>query len=126
MAGTAGVFLRLDTVLFRVRDIGQAMAWYREKLGFAEPYFDAAERLAVFDLGGATSLTIWELQEEPEGQPEQRFTPFPIFAVEDARTTRQLLLERGVPVGEVIEGPGVLYFTFRDPDGNLLEACQVL
>jgi len=30
-----------------------------------------------------------------------------------------------VVVGEVIEGGGVVYFTFRDLDGNLLEACQV-
>jgi hypothetical protein len=30
-----------------------------------------------------------------------------------------------VDVGDVVDSGGVTYFTFRDLDGNLLEACQV-
>ena len=33
---------------------------------------------------------------------------------------------RGVEVDPVQEGSGVRWFRFRDPDGNPLEACQVL
>jgi len=122
---SAGVFRGLDTVLLRVRDIDLAKAWYQEKLGFPEPYFDPTERLAVFDLGGTTSLTLWELKPGQAFAPADDSKPFPIFSVVDARQTRNILRDRGVIVGEVIEGDGVVYFTFRDLDGNLLEACQV-
>jgi catechol 2,3-dioxygenase-like lactoylglutathione lyase family enzyme len=125
MTTTTGVFQRLDTVLLRVRDIDLAMAWYREKLGFAQPYFDPEERLAVFDLGGTTSLTLWELKSGETLGAGDHARAFPIFAVADARETWALLRDRGVDVGDVVDSGGVTYFTFRDLDGNLLEACQV-
>jgi catechol 2,3-dioxygenase-like lactoylglutathione lyase family enzyme len=125
MVKGAGVFRGLDTVLVRVRNIDLAKRWYLEKLGLAEPYFDPAERLAVFDLGGTTSLTLWELKPgETVCSPDHART-FPIFSVADARETATLLRERGVDVGQVVNSGGVTYFTFKDLDGNLLEACQV-
>jgi catechol 2,3-dioxygenase-like lactoylglutathione lyase family enzyme len=125
MKDTTGVFQRLDTVVLRVRDINLAKAWYLEKLGFGKPYFDAAERLAVFDLGGTTSLTLWELKSGETLGPRDPARAFPIFSVADARETWALLRDRGVDVGDVVESGGVTYFTFRDLDDNLLEACQV-
>lgn len=125
MTSSSGVFRGLDTVLVRVRDIYLAKTWYQEKLGFADPYFNPAERLAVFDLGGTTSLTLWELKSgETLAAPDQA-TPFPIFSVADAHQTWGILRDRGVAVGEVVQSGGVTSFTFRDLDGNLLEACQV-
>lgn len=125
MTGSAGVFQGLDTVLLRVRDIDLAKVWYREKFGFSEPYFDPTERLAVFELGGTTSLTLWELKAGETQCPAEHVRSFPIFSVIDARETRDLLRDRGVVVGELVDSGGVTSFTFRDPDGNLLEACQV-
>jgi catechol 2,3-dioxygenase-like lactoylglutathione lyase family enzyme len=125
MTSQAGAFRGLDTVLLRVRDINLAKAWYEEKLGFSEPYFDPVERLAVFALGGTTSLTLWELKAGETLCPAEHARPFPIFSVSDARETRTLLRDRGVIVGDVVDSGGVTFFTFRDPDGNLLEACQV-
>lgn len=125
MPSSAGVFRGLDTVLLRVSDIDLAKRWYREKLELAEPYFDSVERLAVFDLGGTTSLTLWELKPgETLGSPDHAST-FPIFSVADARETWVLLRDRGVNVGEVVDSGGVTYFTFKDLDDNFLEACQV-
>jgi catechol 2,3-dioxygenase-like lactoylglutathione lyase family enzyme len=125
MTSSAGVFRSLDTVLIRVRDIYMAKVWYQEKFGFAEPYFDQAERLAVFDLGGTTSLTLWELKTGETLASSDQAKPFPIFSVADAYQTWKILCERGVALDEVVQGGGVTYFTFRDLDGNLLEACQV-
>ncbi|GIV58078.1 MAG: hypothetical protein KatS3mg042_0991 [Rhodothermaceae bacterium] len=125
MTATTGVFQGLDTVLVRVRDINLAKAWYMEKLGFAEPYFDPAERLAVFDLGGTTSLTLWELKPGETLGPRDHARAFPIFSVANARETCALLRDRGVDVAEVVDSGGVAYFMFRDLDDNLLEACQV-
>lgn len=125
MPNRAGVFRGLDTVLLGVRDIDRAKAWYQEKLGFSDPYFDPAERLAVFEFGGTTSLTLWELKAGEILGPTDHAKPFPIFSVVDARQTWNLLRERGVVVGEVVDSGGVTYFTFRDLDDNVLEACQV-
>lgn len=87
MTNRAGVFRGLDTVLLRVRDIDRAKAWYQEKLGFAHPYFDPVERLAVFDFGGTTSLTLWELKAGENLCPADHAKPFPIFSVVDAHQT---------------------------------------
>ena len=122
---SAGVFLGLDTVLVRVTNIATARDWDRTAFGVEEPYFDPAERLAVFPLGGTTSLTLWELKPEEIPPPRTQAATFPIFSVKDAKATRQLLTVRGVDVGPLVDGGSVTFFTFRDPDGNLLEACQV-
>jgi catechol 2,3-dioxygenase-like lactoylglutathione lyase family enzyme len=119
------VFRGLDTVLVRVRNIELAKRWYLERLGLAEPYFDPAERLVVFDLGGSTSLTLWELKVGETLCSPYHARTFPIFAVADARETSNLLRKRGVDVGQVIDSGGVTYFTFKDLDGNVLEGCQV-
>jgi catechol 2,3-dioxygenase-like lactoylglutathione lyase family enzyme len=122
---SAGVFLGLDTVLVRVTNIEAARDWYRTAFGFDEPYFDPAERLAVFPLGGTTSLTLWELKPGEIPPPRTQTATFPIFSVKDAKATRDLLTGRGVDVGPLVDGGGVTFFTLRDPDGNLLEACEV-
>lgn len=36
-----------------------------------------------------------------------------------------MLKECGVDVAEAVHGGGATFFTFRDPDGNLLETGQV-
>jgi catechol 2,3-dioxygenase-like lactoylglutathione lyase family enzyme len=122
---SAGAFLGLDTVLVRVTNIEAARDWYRAALGFDEPYVDPAERLAVFSLGGTTSLTLWELKPGESLPPRTQCATFPIFSVKDANETRELLAGRGVDVGPLVAGGEVTFFTFRDPDGNLLEACEV-
>lgn len=79
----------------------------------------------MFDLGGTTSLTLWEMEGGGRVDGPDGARPFPIFSVADARETRGVLQDRRVAVGDVLDGGGVTYFTFRDPDGNLLEACKV-
>jgi catechol 2,3-dioxygenase-like lactoylglutathione lyase family enzyme len=115
------MFSRIDTVILRVRDIADAQRWYREKLGLAAVYASEEERLAVLGIGEGCSLTLWQ----GEGEPAAGGT-FPILAVEDAAAAHAELLRRGVEADEVQEGVGVRYFGFRDPDGNRLEACQLL
>ncbi len=119
------VFKGLDTVLLRVHDIERSREWYRDCLDFPDPYFDPEERLAVFDPGGTTSITLWELKTGEPPVSREHARTFPIFSVVDARATWTELRDRGVAVGPVVESGGVTYFTFEDPDGNLLEACQV-
>lgn len=121
----AGIFSRLDTVLLRVRDFPAAKAWYEKKLGFTTSYVSETEKLAVFDMGGATSLTIWQLK------PSERFVTggvhgtFPIFLADDAKSLRERMESMNIEVEDIQESDGVLSFGFFDLDGNRLEVCQV-
>jgi GTP diphosphokinase / guanosine-3',5'-bis(diphosphate) 3'-diphosphatase len=115
----------IDTVLLRVHDLDTAAAWYETRLGLARTFADPAERLVVLDVGGATSLTLWALKRGEVPVPAEAARPFPIFRVSDARAAWSRLRDRGVAVGELAAANGVTSFQFRDPDGNVLEACQV-
>jgi catechol 2,3-dioxygenase-like lactoylglutathione lyase family enzyme len=115
----------LDTVLLRVHDLDAATAWYETRLGLARTFADPAERLVVLDVGGATSLTLWAPKRGEVPAPADAARPFPIFRVSDARAAWARLRDRGVGVGELTTAGGVTSFRFRDPDGNVLEACQV-
>lgn len=120
-----GWFEGVDTVLLRVRDVGEAEAWYRDRLGLVRTFADDHERLVVLDVGGAGSLTLWQRKvgEAPPG-PGTAGT-YPILRVSDARAVQSALRERGVRVGDLSASGGVVSFPFFDLDGNLLEACQV-
>lgn len=121
----AGIFARLDTVLLRVRDFERSKSWYETILGFSPSYVDPQERLVVFDLGGQTSLTLWELKRGEALAPPGFAGAFPIFLAADAVQAREHLLDRGVAVELIQQNSGVSFFGFFDPDGNRLEVCQV-
>lgn len=120
------LFSRIDTVILRVRDLAQARAWYATALGLHPVFEDPAEGLIVLGVGGTGSLTLWQLGPGETPPPQDAAGTYPIFAAADAAAERKALEARGVPVGDLAEGPGVRFFGFRDPDGNRLEACQVL
>src|SRR5690606_29642806 len=103
---SAGSFSGLAAVLIRVTNGETSRDWYRAALGFEEPYFDPAQRLAVFSLGGTTSLTLWELKDGEALPSREAATAFPIFSVKDAAETRRILSERGVDVGPIIDDGG--------------------
>jgi catechol 2,3-dioxygenase-like lactoylglutathione lyase family enzyme len=122
-------FSRIESIVLRVRSRHAAVAWYRESLGFEVVFEDPAEGMAVLGVGKGSSLTLWELPAGQEGMPG---TPgaisgtFPIFEAIDVRRHRLLLQGRGVATSELREIPGLRCFTFWDPDGNRLDACEAL
>jgi hypothetical protein len=50
---------------------------------------------------------------------------YPIFKTPNAGALKKELSNRGIEVGEIIQDDYVKYFFFYDPDGNILEACQL-
>jgi catechol 2,3-dioxygenase-like lactoylglutathione lyase family enzyme len=117
------MFSRLDTVVLRVRDLPAAQQWYATTLGLGAIYEAHDEGLVVLGLAGNASLTLWAL---PADETAGASSTFPIFGVDDAHAAHAHLRARGVAAGPVTEGPGVRYVRFADPDGNTLEACEVL
>ena len=124
MGSTGSKLLQgIDTVIVRVSNIETSKEWYLEKLGLALLFEDAKMKLVVLDTNSPTSLTLW--QTEQTFSVNRGTASYPIFKTPDADVLRQELLNRGIEVGEIIQDDYVKYFLFYDPDGNILEACQV-
>jgi catechol-2,3-dioxygenase len=117
-------FTKIDTVIVRVRNLEEAQAWHEKKLGFRADYVDEKERLVVLNVGGETSLTIYELK-PGEMMAPQSTGSYPILYARDIQTAHKLLSERGVEVGSIEGEPGgTQWFGLKDRDGNLLEVCH--
>jgi catechol 2,3-dioxygenase-like lactoylglutathione lyase family enzyme len=113
----------IDTVIVRVSNIETSKEWYVTKLGLATLFYDPNMKLVVLDTNGPTSLTLWQT-----GQTlviNRDTASYPIFRTPDAEALRQEIISRGIEAGEIIQDDYVRYFYFYDPDGNILEACQV-
>ncbi|MTI32891.1 VOC family protein [Cytophagales bacterium RKSG123] len=107
----------------RVKDIGQSKTWYEKKLELKTIWEDMEAKLVVLDTGGPTSLTLWQTS-EPINQ-NKGTASYPIFRTQDAKVARAALTEKGVQADEVTKDGVITFFNFYDPDGNILEACQV-
>ncbi|EIM01347.1 hypothetical protein RHOFW104T7_16210 [Rhodanobacter thiooxydans] len=119
-------FLRIDTVIVRVRDLAQALPWYQGLLAVEPVHFEGGEGLAVLPLGD-TSLTLWQSELEDMGHATTgRAGTYLILAVADADAAHAFVAAHGGTPEPVGAGAGMRFFGFTDPDGNYLEACQVL
>jgi catechol-2,3-dioxygenase len=114
----------IDTVIVRVSNIEHSSQWYQEKLGLSIVWSDEGLRLTVLDTNGPTSLTLWQTDHTIANNKET--ASYPIFKTPDAAALREELTHRGVRSDAVITGDHVKYFFFYDPDGNVLEACEVI
>lgn len=113
----------IDTVILRVSNIDISREWYVAKLGLTVQYEDKNLKLVVLANMSTTSLTLWQTEDVMTVNPNT--ASYPIFKTPDAQALQMALSERGIQVGEIIQDAYVRYFIFYDPDGNILEACQV-
>lgn len=113
----------IDTVIVRVVDVARAKEWYSQKLQLTPIWEDAILKLVVMDTDSPTSLTLW--QTDKKVVSDKNGSAFPIFRTLDAKASHETLRASGVLTDELITDHAVTYFRFYDPDGNVLEACQV-
>jgi catechol 2,3-dioxygenase-like lactoylglutathione lyase family enzyme len=108
---------RINTIMLGVRDLGQALKFYSEKLGLKilmqEP------QIALLDAGPVRlglSLGHTRLAPHVNGATEV------VFGVDNVRGTQKALTEQGVTfMGEPRQvTPSEWASHFRDPDGHLL------
>jgi catechol 2,3-dioxygenase-like lactoylglutathione lyase family enzyme len=113
--------MKLELVPIPVTDIDRAKAFYVEKLGFhADHDVQPGNGTRVVQLtppGSACSIVIGiglgEISEIPPGTIKGLHV-----VVANIIEARQILLDRGVEVAEIMDLGGILYARFTDPDHN--------
>ena len=119
----------LEVVLLPVSDIGRAVEFYRDKVGFNLDHDTKNEHMHVVQLtppGSGCSIVIGDLPSQNEMAPgSMRGLQ---LVVSDARAARDELLSRGVEASEITvfdERDGGTFFGFSDPDGNTWAVQQL-
>jgi len=107
------------TVWYRVRDLEQARAFYRETLGFEEVFVDFDEGWSRLQHGGMEIALA-------EGEPDESGGVAHVDVV-DVKAEAERLREAGVEVGVVFELHGQIRLVdVFDPDGNRVQLAQSL
>jgi len=119
----------LEVVIVPVSDLDQAIAFYRDKLGFALDHDTRNEHMHVAQLtppGSGCSIVVGDLPSQ------KQMTPGSLhglqLVVSDAAAARQQLIDRGVEASEVTvfdDRDGGTFFGFSDPDGNSWAVQQI-
>jgi catechol 2,3-dioxygenase-like lactoylglutathione lyase family enzyme len=107
------------TVWYRVRDLEQARAFYRETLGFEEVFVDFDEGWSRLQHGGMEIALA-------EGEPDESGGVAHVDVL-DVKAEAERLRGAGVEVGVVFELHGQIRLVdVFDPDGNRVQLAQSL
>jgi catechol 2,3-dioxygenase-like lactoylglutathione lyase family enzyme len=136
----------LEVVLVPVSDVDRALRFYADNLGFNidhDTKVSPGVRFAQLTPPGSSCSIVVAKGITPGGRPQVAMKPGALhglqLVVNDVRTARALLAERGVDVSELeVAGPSgtrpaeddddlnnVGFFYFNDPDGNGWAVQQV-
>ncbi len=117
----------LSHVALYFHDVAQSRAFYKDFLGYAEPYSankpDGGLRLTWIKINDLQQI---ELFPEKEAGSDRLYQV--AFVTDDAAAMRDYLAAKGVKVPDKV-GKGTignLNFTVRDPDGHVIEFVQYL
>lgn len=114
------MLLRLDMVVFYVRDWRAMVDWYQDKLGLAVAYAQPDHQFAVLGFpGGGAVLHLVGDDSRPAGG---RNRCVPNVAVDDFDVTLDDLRARNILILEVIDDKedGYRLARIADPEGNEL------
>ena len=109
----------MTMVWYHVRDLDAARRFYKEKLGFAETFFDEQSDWSKLERNG---MEIGLAQGEPQEDGAVAHVD-----VEDVKALAEELRNDGVEVGVVFELHGEMrLLDVFDPDGNRIQFAQEL
>jgi len=106
-------------IWYHVRDLEAARGFYKEKLGFAETFFDSEAKWSKLERNGM-EIALAEGEPQADGGVAH-------VDVDDVKAAAEELREAGVEVGVVFELHGqIRILDVFDPDGNRLQLAQEL
>ncbi|HUP33422.1 MAG TPA: VOC family protein [Gaiellaceae bacterium] len=109
----------MTTVWYRVRDLDQARAFYRDVLGFEEVFVDFDDRWS--------RLTHGEMEIAVAEGDAVESSGVAHVDVEDVKADAERLRGEGIEVGVVLELHGQIRLVdVFDPDGNRIQLAQSL
>ncbi|QGQ18817.1 VOC family protein [Cellulomonas sp. JZ18] len=112
---------RIGQVFVPVRDMPAAVAWYSALLGLDPGDTSHEGRIHDLPTEGEVGLALDAHHPGFTADGPPRF----IWWVDDLAAVREHLDALGVErVGDVTDIGSVAFLQFRDPDGNLLMACE--
>lgn len=129
MAAPSTFTMKLQVVPMSVTDIDRAKAFYVEQVGFHLDHdvkpSDTVRVVQLTPPGSDCSIVMGtgmgEISEMKPGSIKGLH-----LVVVDINAAREVMMGRGVQMGEVIEYPGgIKYSGFSDPDGNLWTLQEV-
>jgi catechol 2,3-dioxygenase-like lactoylglutathione lyase family enzyme len=104
-------------VWYHVRDLAAARAFYRDKLGFEETFFDADAGWAKLERG---TMQIALAEGAAQGE-----TGVATVDVDDVKAEAERLRGEGIEVGVVLEIHGEMrLLDVYDPDGNRIQLAE--
>lgn len=119
----------LEVVLLPVSDIGRAVAFYRDQVGFGLDHDTHTEHMHVVQLtprGSGCSIVLGDLPAQRQMEPgSMRGLQ---LVVADAAAARDELVGRGIECSEITvfdERDGGTFFGFADLDGNTWAVQQI-
>jgi catechol 2,3-dioxygenase-like lactoylglutathione lyase family enzyme len=109
-------------IWYRVNDLEAARAFYTDKLGFQEVYFDEEDRWIRLARDG---VEIAIAEGEFQGEPNAAEDAVAAIDVQDVKAEAERLRAAGVRIGVVLEIPGTIrLLDVFDPDGNRVQLTQ--
>ena len=115
--------VRVGTAFVPVADPVAAAQWYVDTFGLRAVSVSEWSANLAGEQPGAT-LTLMGPRSGIHAEPGLPFCTHNLV-VDDLEAARQGLADAGLALGGVEGDPGIcLYFTLRDPDGNLLLVCD--
>lgn len=112
-----------DNISVGVRDPGNAIAWYKEKLGLrvSSLQLEDCDALLVLSKEDETGLALVVI---PAGETEANLESHPILFSNRLKACREEFASRGVQVGPLQrDSGGNSFFQFKDVEGNAIEVC---
>lgn len=110
-----------------VSDVDRAKVFYTEKIGFKLDHDVQHGEMRVVQLtptGSDCSIVIGKGMAELDAMMPGSIKGLHLV-VDDIVAVRDLLVERGVAVGDVIDMDGIKFAGFADPDGNTWTFQQI-
>ena len=120
----AGIFRELHAAVLPVTDMARSRKFYEETLGLRPRKVGAEGILVVYGTGGPTNVCLYVADAVGDPVPPVIGGAFPSWRTDDIEATHALLDGRGVECSPISAGDALMFFVFRDPDGNRHDVCQ--
>jgi catechol 2,3-dioxygenase-like lactoylglutathione lyase family enzyme len=111
---------RVPAVFVPVRDMERSIAWYSKLLGLTPPAEPNGE-FHIFRLADQGANLFLERRDPVQASPHVLFS-LPAAQIDQAHAFMQ---ENGIEVVAFDRNPDGSTIQFKDPDGNVLMACDI-